>query len=406
MSAGLERLRDLAPPQDEALAALDHDEARARFVRSAAVRRRLPRRAAWIAAAAVAVAAAILFVLWPSRALTFAVGTADGRIGAWIAAGIEDPVPVRFSDGTSLTLQPGGRARVASSDDRGARVLLESGAIHASVVHRAATSWAFDAGPFVVQVTGTQFDIAWDPTKQDLRLTLREGAVYITGACLPEPRTVAAGETLRVSCKEQRVVLEHGAEADGAAPEPPSPASAREIVTAAPLVPAVPPSTSASALSVPRSTWRELMAKDRYGEAMDAAEAEGFDGLVARASAVDLLALADVARFSGRGARALQALHAVRSRFGGSGEAARAAFHLGRIAFDQRGAHGEAATWFATYLAEQPGGALAQEALGRIVECREAMGQLGEAREAARRYLASYPNGPHAERAKSLLAGE
>lgn len=411
MKSSLERLRDLASEQDADLVAHDLEPARARFLASVAGRRPSATWRVRVALAAAAVITGLLFVLllWPTHALTFAVGSADGRVGAWIAASADEAVPLRFSDGTSLVLQPKGRARVVSTQPAGARVMLESGAVHVAVTHTGASAWSFDAGPLEVHVTGTRFDLAWDPTKQELHLALVEGSVLVTGACLPTPRSVVAGEKLDVFCKEQRAV--HGrdvpapsAVAPSTAPAPVTP-PVDPAPTASAAAPPVAPSTSASAAQPP-STWRALFAENRYDEAMRAAEAEGFDALVGRSSAPDLLALADLSRFAGRTSRASEALLGIRNRFAGTSESARAAFHLGRLAFDQRGSHAEAARWFSTYLAEQPSGGLAQEALGRLIECREAMGATSEAREAARRYLAAYPSGPHAAHAESLLAGE
>ncbi|WP_437490210.1 tetratricopeptide repeat protein [Sorangium sp. So ce1014] len=415
----LDRLRELRRAQDEELAAQDLDGARERFLESAAggstrpgAARLGPSRPRWIAPAAfVALAGAcavLLLVLLPSsRSLSFAVGSAQGHVGTWIAATAEAPLPVRFSDGTSLALDANARARVVAADARGARVLLEGGRLTATVTHTATSAWNFNVGPFDVLVTGTRFELSWSPVNEELKLVLREGSVSVSGPLVGGRRTVVAGETLAVFCKEQRFELTRG-EPRADAPPPPS---------SAPIAPAASgPAQAATGdsarvakaadASPRRPSWRDLVAADKYKEAMTAAEAEGFDGLVARASAADLLMLADAARFSGKPARAAAALTATRSRFAGSDEAAKAAFHLGRMAFDQRRSYAEAERWFGVYLGEQPDGSFAQEALGRVIECRELMGSASGAREAARRYLARYPAGPHAAHAKGLLEEE
>ncbi|XXT19842.1 FecR domain-containing protein [Sorangium sp. So ce429] len=415
----LDRLRELGRAQDQELATQDLDGARERFLESAAggstrrgAARLGPARSRWIAPAAFAalagVCAVLLLVLLPSsRSLSFAVGSAEGQVGTWIAAAADAPLPVRFSDGTSLALDANARARVVAADARGARVLLEGGRLTATVTHSATSTWNFDVGPFDVLVTGTRFELSWSPEREELKLVLREGSVAVSGPLVGGPRTVAAGETLEVFCQEQRFELTRG-EPSAAAPPPPS---------STPIAPAssgpAPVASGDSAMAAKpadasprRPGWRDLVAADRYKEAMTAAEAEGFEGLVAHASAADLLVLADVARFSGKPERAAAALTATRSRFGGSGEAAKAAFHLGRMAFDQRRSYAEAERWFGVYLGEQPGGSFAQEALGRVIECRASMGSASGAREAARRYLALYPAGPHAAYAERLLEEE
>lgn len=416
----LDRLRELRRAQDEELAAQGLDGARRRFLEVAAggssrpgAARLGPARARWIAPAAlVALAgacAALLLVLLPSsRSLSFAVGSAQGQVGAWIAAGADAPLAVAFSDGTSLALDANARARVVAADARGARVLLEGGRLTATVTHTATSAWNFDVGPFDVLVTGTRFELSWSPVSEELKLVLREGSVAVSGPLVGGRRTVAAGETLDVFCKEQRFELTRGELPAARAP----PSSTRIDQAASEPAPAATGTSERARIAKaadasPRPpSWRDLVAGDRYREAMTAAEAEGFDGLVARASAADLLMLADVARFSGKPDRAAAALTAARRRFAGSGEAAKAAFHLGRMAFDQRRSYAEAERWFLVYLEEQPGGSFAQEALGRVIECRESMGSAGEAREAARRYLARYPAGPHAAHARDLLEGE
>jgi outer membrane protein assembly factor BamD (BamD/ComL family) len=54
-------------------------------------------------------------------------------------------------------------------------------------------------------------------------------------------------------------------------------------------------------------------------------------------------------------------------------------------------------------LQEQPAGGFAREAAGRLIEAHRAAGNRAAAQTAARSYLTRYPNGPHAELARSLL---
>ena len=106
---------------------------------------------------------------------------------------------------------------------------------------------------------------------------------------------------------------------------------------------------------------------------------------------------------SGSPAAAKQALIRLRSAFPGDSRRAAAAFALGKIAFDQTRAYGEAAEWFATSIREQPGGSLVREAAGRLIEARRHAGDDAGARRAAEGYLARYPDGPHADLARSLV---
>ena len=146
------------------------------------------------------------------------------------------------------------------------------------------------------------------------------------------------------------------------------------------------------------------MRSGRHREALDAAEAAGFSSECAKASAADLVALGDAARYTGRLDLAGEAYRAVRARFPGHERAAVAAFAMGRIAFDQRADFPDAARWFRTYLAEQPGGRLDRDALGRLMESLSRLGDTGGARSEATRYLERYPTGPHAEMARRLTA--
>jgi TolA-binding protein len=101
---------------------------------------------------------------------------------------------------------------------------------------------------------------------------------------------------------------------------------------------------------------------------------------------------------------ALTAFQALRSRGAGSAAAKQAAFSIARVHFDQRAAYAEAARWFRTYLAEQPGGPLAREAEGRLMESLSRAGDRVGARKVAEGYLAKYAQGPHERVARQLLS--
>jgi TolA-binding protein len=264
-----------------------------------------------------------------------------------------------------------------------------------------------------VQVTGTQFSVSWDPESEKFDLTLHEGSVVAFGPMLAEGRRITKGEHVSAYVGARRVDIVGEADQDAGA------ALTREA-TSAPVLPTAEregehegPSLRASAAAPePRAAaphvsgaWRTLAREGAYREALREAEQAGFDALVEGADAEDLALLADVARLGGAGGRAAQPLQALRRRYPHDPRAASAAFHLGRLAFDGRAAHAEAARWFATYLAEQPGGPFAREAAGRLIEARERAGDSSGARDAARDYLARYPTGPHAGKARSLLHG-
>jgi TolA-binding protein len=72
------------------------------------------------------------------------------------------------------------------------------------------------------------------------------------------------------------------------------------------------------------------------------------------------------------------------------------------MAFDQRGDYPSAARWFWTYLGEEPGGSLASDALGRLMEAQSRSGNQAAAKATARRYLEAYPNGLHQDVASRL----
>jgi TolA-binding protein len=380
-----------------------------------------------VAVVAVGVAAAIV----PWRGSTALEATVDAdrrplRAGEWVAAPAEDARRIDFSDGSSVALDPRSGARVVSLAADGARVSLERGTARVSVQKGKGAHWQVDVGPYAVSVKGTRFVVAWDSETQLFTLTLEEGSVFVRGPLLAEGRVIAVDETLRASVADGRLeIFSGGAEAavrtetpgpvDTALPGAPPEAIADLVSGSDPICEQESATARASALSrkpitaEPREpeteSWRRLAESGHYQDAMDAAEAQGLDAVLAGATASDLLLLGDAARLSKKLDLADRSYLAVRARHPGSSESVSAAFALGRLAFDHQHLYVKAAQWMEVYLTE--GGtdaALAREALGRLVEAEQRAGDLDGAKNAAARYLARYPNGPHAEVARRILS--
>lgn len=387
------------------------------------------RRRSWIVlAAALCVAGTVglasVSALRNRADLRFSVGGEAGHVGAWLAAPSGDALSLRFSDGSLFSLSAGSRARVSAVDASGARVVLERGRASVSVVHRPATRWLVEVGPFEVSVVGTRFDVGWDANDEVFQLGLAEGVVLVSGPCLHEPRPVARGEGLRVHCKgEVAEIDESRAGPDGSeesrvpasllgAPSPSADSSAvpakeasgppAAVIASGERAPQAPAPRRAGPPDVAGSTaWRTLTSSGRFREALELVEQRGFDEECRRASGADLLELGDAARFAGNPARARQAYLAARSKLPGGG---RSAYSLGLTAFDQEKDFALAARWFEAYLTEQPEGGLRGEAEGRLMEAWQRAGDPRGARTAAERYLREYPNGTQAPLARQLVA--
>jgi TolA-binding protein len=248
---------------------------------------------------------------------------------------------------------------------------------------------------------GTKFEVSWNPEKDLFQLTLERGKVKVTGCVFGDGRPVLAGETVRASCgNHQFEISTKPASAELPAAAGPLPVHSA-VVTDEPTaavkghVPAVAPRSG-------EPKWQDLARANRYSDAFAAADAAGFEGECARASASDLALLGTSARLSGHTAQAVLAFQTLRSRFPGTRAAALAAYDLARVAFDQRHAYNDAAQWWSVYLREQPRGELAREALGRLMESQSRAGDRASAASTAARYLDEYPDGPHSALAHSL----
>ncbi|MGA3122168.1 MAG: FecR domain-containing protein [Polyangiaceae bacterium] len=315
---------------------------------------------------------------------------------------------LRFSDGSEVALGEGAHVRVRSIDAHGARVTLQDGDAHVYVVHASGTRWAFDAGPFVVNVTGTAFGLSWREDTQQLDLRLENGTVTVSGPASDAPLALRAGQWLTVRGGDVLIRSLTADEADvsstekGAGVKPPS----EELAANAPSVAGHDVGEPAGARrAAPRRAsahhWVEDLANGRFEAIVSQAVALGTETAIAESSADELAALADAARYTRRQDIAHSALIGLRRRFPASEHANVAAFHLGRMS-EADGDTRTAFSWFDTCLGEDPNGAYASEALGRKMTLVQLLEGKQAARAVAEAYLRRFPGGTYAATARAL----
>jgi hypothetical protein len=424
----------VARPEDEALQQLvqltratfsdeatrEHWPVEENGLRRVEARARPRRPVRWQAVSALGVAALLLaaapaawFAARRPGPLTFEV--INGTVGA---AGEILPAQagtrIRFSDGSEIALDRDARAQVSDVTRAGARIVLSSGRAHTFFVHKPAARWQVAAGPYVVQVTGTIFDVQWSDDGQAFDVWLQKGSVRVSGPLIGDGIAMTHGQHLRTRVKDNKILLDDQ-RAD--APEPP-PAEEPPGAAAAPAPAAgaaetgergeseqgagVAPEHVPARVSHPvGKSWSRRMARGDFEAVVEAAERRGIESVLAHGSRNELGALADAARYTRRTRLAGRALNAERDRFPETAEGREAAFFLGNLAEDG-GDRSGAVSWYGRYLREDAAGTYAAQALGRkmLIESRRGSSAAGiDAEE----YLHRFPSGSYADAARLIL---
>lgn len=313
---------------------------------------------------------------------------------------------IAFSDGARVALEPGAEVRLVALDAHGGRIRLTRGSLAASFRHHDDTRWFVEAGDVEIAVTGTRFVVRWEPDTSSFALTMDEGSVRLSG-CKLDGRAARAGEVVEVSCRtapaSPPAVSGESADAPATgAPPPPSKPGAKETGPAHDGVSSEWGVSSGEARPVD-PPWRRALREGRADDAFAAARQDDFADACENATLSELSSIVDAARHARALGEARLALTTLRRRFPSTAAATRAAFDVGVLDLD-RGQADESSRWFERYLEEQPNGALAREALGRLVEARSLTGDRVGAREAAQTYLSRHAQGPHAALARRMLA--
>ncbi len=311
-------------------------------------------------------------------------------------------IPVHFADGSNVLLASDTRATVRELSRQETNIDLEGGRAEFSVIHRAETRWTIVAGPYQVRVTGTHFALEWSPAGERFALELTEGSVLVS-------TRDSSRSALRMVAPEH-LVIDHGVwqlsppRHDTEGPRAATPAEPTVAPRNRGSVPsaknAAPPTARPTeVVGPPLGDWQGLGRQGKYTEAYSQAEMLGVERLSRTATPAELLALAEICRFSGHASQGRSVLTTLRERFPEREESAIAAFQLGRLF----GNGPPAVKWFRTYLRERPRGSLAREAAGRLLEALDRSGDHVGAIGAAESYLRSYPSGPHASFARQVL---
>jgi hypothetical protein len=366
-----------------------------------------------LAAAVVTVALVLIGRRWvvdsPQLApLSYTLQAARAGAGGSAEADRSAESILRFSDGTKVAFFDGAHGKVKSVDERGARVEVV-GKVDVAVVHSPASRWLFDAGPFLITVTGTAFTAEWRAAEARLEVALRAGSISVTGPLADKAIQLRAGQRLLVSTREKEVLirdLDSAVEPSVGAPATQSPAgpSARPQSFGAPVPSAVPaPAAARASASTDRgaSNWTTELAAGHFAEILAQAERRGLDSVLTEASSNDLAALADAARYSRREELARRVLTAQRSRFPRSGRANDATFLLGRLE-EAAGRSELALAWYDRCLAESPQGAYVSEAMGRKMTLVDRLHGAARARPIAEEYLRRFANGTYGAAARAL----
>ena len=328
-------------------------------------------------------------------------------------------VVVTFEEGTTVTLTPSARARLRSVSAGGARLGLESGAASFAVTPDANRRWEVEVGPFLVQVKGTVFDVAWDPRAEQFQLDLKHGKVSVSGPVSGGEITLQGGQRLVVELSKGETTISeprdvsHPSEAPSASPSTTDDAALR-------LEPSLAAPSSALTLSdategrqitagveerharqTPRD-WAAALARGQWDKILRDADGMGLETVLGDASSEELFALSSAARYRHRTGLARDALLAIKRRFPNSARSLDATFLLGRVA-ESRGETRSAEEWYDAYLSGAPNGAYAAEALGRKMALQGRIFGAARARPLAQEYLRRFPKGSYAGSARVLL---
>jgi hypothetical protein len=322
-------------------------------------------RTAWPVAAlgAGALAAVLALGVFPVKR---APGTGDAFVVSSLPEGRQE---LAFSDGSRVTVAPGGRLRVDHATASDVAMHLEKGTARFEVTHDPARRFAVVIADVEVIDRGTRFEVArGDDVRPGVDVRVEEGEVELRGPAHHEPRRLSAGESWSSRAPEARSVDEPPV----ASPE------------------AAPAGSARGTESRPNSESR--------GKTRTEVPRGGSEASAAR----DLFETGNQAKLEGRLQEAAEAFDALRLRHRSDGHAALAALELGRIRLNHFGDPAGALAALEDAVKLGPRAPFREEAEARIVNALALLGRSAECLRAREQFLTHHPRSVHA----SAVAGK
>src|SRR6185312_14707889 len=170
-------------------------------------RRRWGRPLAWSFLASAAAAGVAVWLTVRTRPVEFAVDGAVAEADGFFQAPARQAASARFSDGTVVSLAPGGAAQVKERTPDGATVAMTRGSASFAVKHRPHASWHVEVGRFDIAVTGTEFEVRHADPAEGFELRMRSGAVIVRGPLTGGGIPLYGGQRLVASLSQRTLFV-------------------------------------------------------------------------------------------------------------------------------------------------------------------------------------------------------
>jgi hypothetical protein len=322
----------------------------------------------------MAAAVAIVLVVFGLRRSPV---TGDGFVVASLSDGRQE---LTFSDGSRVTVAPGGRLRVDRATATDVAMRLEAGRAHFEVKHDPARRLSVLVTDFELIDRGTRFEVTrGDDARPGIDVRVDEGEVELRDPAHREPRRLTAGEWWS-NRKPEAAAAAIAAEAPAArAPGAPS-----EPMAAAPSTARRIPGEEPAPAVISRSPETRLRSSDvsRGGGAEQAAR--------------ELFERGNSAKLEGRLQEAADAFDMLRLRHRTDGHAALAALELGRLRLNHLSDASGALAALQDAIKLGPRAPFREEAEARIVDAFAALGRGADCARAREQFLARHPRSVHA----------